>query len=59
MNACKAITAVAMIFAWLGASLTLRATPQELAPVVAAYRDIRPARFRETKVAVSNPGWAI
>jgi hypothetical protein len=35
------------------------ATPQELAPVVAAYRDIRPARFRETKVAVSNPGWAI
>jgi 5,10-methylenetetrahydromethanopterin reductase len=33
------------------------ATPEELAPVVAAYRDIRPTRWREA--AVSNPGWPI
>ena len=32
MNAYKAITAVAMVFAWLGAGLTLRATPQQPAP---------------------------
>ena len=33
MNAYKAITAVAMVFAWLGAGLTLRATPQQPAPL--------------------------
>lgn len=35
------------------------ATPQELASVTAAYRDIRPPRWRQAKVAVSNPGWTI
>jgi probable F420-dependent oxidoreductase len=35
------------------------ATPDELAPVVEAYRKIRPDRWRRAKVAVSNPGWPI
>lgn len=35
------------------------ATPEELALVTAAYREIRPARWRAAEVAVSNPGWAI
>lgn len=35
------------------------ATPKELAPVVEAYRRIRPPQFSAAKGGVCNPGWAI